>query len=70
MLTSIGVEIGLVVAVCFTRVLRALIFGVRPLDPMTFTIMPVVLAATAVLASYLSTGRAARVDPVETLRVG
>jgi ABC-type lipoprotein release transport system permease subunit len=44
------------------------LFGISPLDPVTFTSMPIVLAAAAVLASYLPARRAVAVDPVETLR--
>ena len=40
----------------------------RPLDPITFAIMPVLLTVVAVLASYLPARRAAAVDPVETMR--
>jgi predicted permease len=63
-----GVAIGIGVAAGFTRLMQSLLFGISPLDPVTFTAMPVVLAATGVLASYLSTRRAVAVDPVETLR--
>ena len=51
-----------------TRLMQSLLFGISPLDPVTFTAMPLVLAAAAVLASYLPARRAAAVDPVETLR--
>jgi predicted permease len=67
-LVGIGVTIGLGVAVGFTRFMQSLVFGISPHDPITFTAMPVVLAAAAVLASYLPARRAAAVDPVETLR--
>jgi predicted permease len=65
---GLGVAIGLGAAVGFTRLMQSLLFGISPLDRLTFTAMPVVLAATAVLASYLSARRAVAVDPVETLR--
>ncbi len=64
-----GVAIGLVGAAGLTRVMQSLLFGIPPLDAITFTAMPLVLAAVAVLASYLPARRAAAVDPVETLRV-
>jgi len=48
--------------------MRSLLFGISPLDPVTFTAMPIVLAAAAVLASYLPARRAAAVNPVETMR--
>ena len=63
-----GVAMGLVGAAAVTRLMQSLLFGIRPLDPITFTAMPLVLAAVAVLASYLPARRAAAVDPVETLR--
>ena len=67
-LAGVGVAIGLGGAAAFTRLMRSLLFGISPLDPITFTAMPVVLAAAAVLASYLPARRAVAVDPVETLR--
>ena len=48
--------------------MQSLLFGISPLDPFTFAAMPVVLAAAAVLASYLPARRAMAVDPVETMR--
>jgi ABC-type lipoprotein release transport system permease subunit len=48
--------------------MRSLLFGVGPLDPITFAAMPVVLAAAALLASYFPARRAVAVDPVETMR--
>ncbi len=67
-LVGIGVAIGLGGAAGFTRFMQSLLFGISPLDPITFTVMPVVLSAAAALASYLPARRAVAVDPVETLR--
>jgi putative ABC transport system permease protein len=50
------------------RLMRTLLFGVSPLDPVTFTAVPVVLAMAAVIASYLPARRTAAVNPVEALR--
>jgi ABC-type lipoprotein release transport system permease subunit len=47
--------------------MQSLLFGISPLDPTTFVAMPIVLAAAALLASYLPAHRAVTVDPVETL---
>ena len=66
---GVGVAIGLTGAVGLTRLMRSLLFGIGPLDPIAFTAMPLLLAAAAVLASYLPARRAMAVDPVETLRV-
>jgi predicted permease len=65
---GVGTAIGLGIAAALAPLMRSLLFGIGPLDPLTFAVTPVVLAAAAVLASYLPARRAAAVDPVETLR--
>jgi predicted permease len=67
-LAGIGVAIGLATAAGLMRLMKSLLFGISPLDPLTFAIVPLVLVAAAVMASYLPARRAAAVDPVETLR--
>jgi ABC-type antimicrobial peptide transport system permease subunit len=68
-LTGIGAAIGLAVAICLTRLMNSLLFGISPLDPVTYAGVPLVLATAAVLASYLPARRAAAIDPVETLKM-
>ena len=48
--------------------MKSLLFGISPLDPLTYAAVPVVLVAATVLASYLPARRAAITDPVEALR--
>ncbi len=67
-LTGLGVAIGLGAAAVLTRLMKSLLFGVSPLDPVTYVSIPLVLVACAVVASYLPARRAAGVDPVEALR--
>jgi predicted permease len=67
-LAGIGVAIGMAAAVGLMRLMKSLLFGISPLDPVTYVAVPLVLAAAAVLASYLPARRAAAVDPVEALR--
>jgi ABC-type lipoprotein release transport system permease subunit len=67
-LGSSGLAVGLACAVGFSRLMESLLFGITPLDPVTFAVMPVILVATAALATYLPARRASAVDPVETMR--
>lgn len=67
-LSAIGLAIGIVAAIALTRLMKSLLFGISPLDPLTYTAVPVVLAAAAVVASYIPARRAAAVDPIETLK--
>jgi putative ABC transport system permease protein len=63
-----GVGLGVAGALAGTRLLRGLLFGVGPTDPVTFLIVTVFLLAVALLASYLPARRAARSDPMIALR--
>jgi predicted permease len=64
----IGVVIGIVGAVLATRVLDTLLFGVRPMDVVTFTAMSALMLAVALIASYIPARRASAVDPMRSLR--
>lgn len=68
LLGTLGVAVGLVGALGATRLMQALLFGIDPLDPITFAVAPLVLVGAALLASYLPARRAMTLDPVETLR--
>ena len=68
LLAGAGIAIGMVVAGFASRVMTTLLFGVRPLDPITYVAVAAGLGATALLASYLPAARAARVAPAEALR--
>jgi predicted permease len=68
LLTAVGVACGLIAAVLLMRLMSSLLFNVNPVDPVTYGVVSLGLAATAWLASYLPSRRAASVDPVEALR--
>jgi predicted permease len=67
-LTGIGVACGLVAALILMRFMASILFGVSPIDPITYIAVSLGLAATALLASYVPSRRAAAVDPVDALR--
>ena len=67
-LAGVGVAIGLVAAAGVTRLMSTLLYGITPLDPLTYTAVPVILVAATVLASYLPARQIVSVDPVEALR--
>ncbi|PYY02934.1 MAG: ABC transporter permease, partial [Acidobacteria bacterium] len=68
LLTGIGVASGLGGAVIGARLIRSILYGVRPTDVTTFLVVSAVLAAVALIASYLPARRASRVDPMIALR--
>jgi predicted permease len=68
MLTGIGVGCGLVVAFVVMRLMSSLLFNVSPVDPITYVAITILVMATAYLACYLPSRRAATVDPVNALR--
>lgn len=63
-----GVMIGLAASFLLTRLMRSLLFGVEATDPITFTGISLLLAAIALLACYVPAQRAARIDPLISLR--
>lgn len=69
LLTAIGVACGLGAAAALTGLMKALLFEVSPLDPATYCAVSLVLAAAAMLASYIPARRATTIEPVEALRV-
>ncbi len=67
-LAIVGVFCGLAAAAAVTRVLKSLLYGVNPFDPVTYVLVSAILVAAAILASYLPALRASTVDPVNALR--
>jgi ABC-type antimicrobial peptide transport system permease subunit len=67
-ITLLGIGIGLAAALAVTRLMLALLFDVSPTDPATFAVVPVMLAAVALLASWMPARRAAAVEPLEAIR--
>jgi len=67
-LTGIGVIIGLGTAAEVAQLMRTLLFGVSPLDPFSFAVVPLILVLAAALASFLPASRATAVNPVEALK--
>jgi len=62
-----GVLIGVLGSLAFTRMMRGLLFGVSPIDPLTFVAIPLLLVLVALLASYIPARRATLVDPTVSL---
>jgi predicted permease len=66
--TATGVGIGIAGAFFVTRLMRSLLFGVSPFDPLTFAAVTFTLAFVALAACYIPARRASRVDPMLALR--
>jgi ABC-type lipoprotein release transport system permease subunit len=63
-----GIALGLLLAAAAGKILSGILYQVSALDPIAFTAAPVLLAASALVATWLPARRAARLNPVEALR--
>jgi putative ABC transport system permease protein len=68
MLAVVGTGIGLVAAALLTRMLQGLLFGVPPLDPLTFGVVTAIVMCVALLSAFQPAWRATRIDPATALR--
>lgn len=68
LLAGVGAVMGLAGALALGPALRGLLYGVKPTDPVTLLLVPVVLAAVALIACSVPARRAARIDPIDALR--
>jgi len=66
--TALGLVVGLAGAFALTRLMRSLLFGVSPTDPVSFAGAAGLLAIVALLATWVPARRSARIDPARTLR--
>ncbi len=67
-IAAIGIAAGLGAAFVLTRLMRGLLFGIEPADPLTFAFTASVIALTAIAACYFPARRAARIDPLESMK--
>jgi putative ABC transport system permease protein len=65
---AVGLIVGLAGALSVTRLMRSLLFGIGPADPLTLSLMAAILLVVALIASYVPARRAAEVDPMVALR--
>jgi putative ABC transport system permease protein len=68
-LAIIGTVLGIAAAFGLTRLIASFLFGVKSWDPIVFVTVPIVLSAVALLAVWLPATRAAKLDPMQALRV-
>ena len=68
LVTAAGILLGVAGAAAITRYLEGMLFGLTPMDPATFALVPLILAVVATLASAVPARRATKVDPVVALR--
>jgi len=67
-LAIVGIGIGTVGAIAVTRYLTTLLFGVKPIDVVTFIAVAIALAVVVFVACLIPARRAAKIDPLEALR--
>ena len=63
-----GIAIGVPAAFLLSRVMRSMVFGVTTHDPLTFTLLPILIVAVTTLACYLPARRASRIDPAAAIK--
>jgi putative ABC transport system permease protein len=67
-LAFLGIAVGIAGGLFVTRTMSSLLFGISPTDPLTYILVSAVLAAAALLATWIPAWRASRIDPVIALR--
>jgi ABC-type antimicrobial peptide transport system permease subunit len=67
-MTLVGIALGLIAALSLTDLMRSMLYGIRPTDPLTFLSVAALLGAIAMLACYVPAHRAMKVDLMEALR--
>jgi ABC-type antimicrobial peptide transport system permease subunit len=68
LLAALGGTLGLTAAAALSKWITTLLYGVKPLAPLTYALAPAALTAAALLATYLPARRAATINPIDTLR--
>ncbi len=68
LLLALGTMLGLPLALLATRLIKRQMFGLNPLDPLTFSVALLVIAGSTIFAAWLPARRAAKIDPVSALR--
>ena len=68
LLAGVGCVTGLLCALALSRVLHSFLFEVSALDPVTFSMVPLLMVVVALIAAWIPARRAAGVDPMEALR--
>jgi putative ABC transport system permease protein len=66
--STVGIALGLTAALVVTRWLSSELYGVTPVDPLTYGVVAIVMAMVTMLACYIPARRAAKVDPMVALR--